>query len=46
MAHKTSNRAMQRTASKRTICLLRVAIHPFPCVDRVLGFAVADLGSR
>src|SRR6266513_2864523 len=42
--HKTT--FPQRTASKRTICLLRVAIHPFPCVDRVLGFAVADLGSR
>ena len=43
---KTSNQAMQRTASKPATDFLRVCHPPFGCVARCIGLAVADLVSR
>jgi hypothetical protein len=43
---KTSNQAMQRTASKAAIDGFRVCHPHFGCVARFLGLAVADLVSR
>jgi hypothetical protein len=43
---QTPNKAMQRTARKRTIHFMRVCHPPAVCVDRFSGLAVADLLSR
>jgi len=40
------NQAMQRTASRAAIHLLRVCHSPVGCVGRFAGVAVADLVSR
>ena len=46
MAHEPSNQAMQRTASKAAIDVLRLCHPRVGCVPGFTGLAVADLVSR